>query len=454
MMWSPTLTEIAMSIPLWSHQRRLVDFAAARTRSVWAAGMGTGKTRASIALAVETGARRILVATPLAVIDGFRREIENLVPGATVVTTKGKGTAKERERALVEAVKAAEGMVFVVGNLESLRLMPRLAAVNWCLYVADECHRLKAHNGKSSKWSAKVSARRTVGLSGTILGQTPLDAFGTWRALGLASRFPQTLTAFRDRYAVMHPTVRGWIMDWRNLDEFTEIVGRDMLQVRSEDVLDLPGITDTIVPVELSPKEARVHQELKEEMVYIGDDGQIVMPDNPMVCVLRLIQACSGWVAYEEAEAPQRITEVPSKRQALASVMADLDEPVVVWYRFNTELADIREVCPEALVLNGQEDQLRDWQDGKGKVLAAQFQAGGTGTTMVRARVAVYYSQTPSLTDYEQSRCRLHRPGQENKVSLVHLVASLPSAKLSAEELLVRGREKKGGVLDAILSAV
>jgi hypothetical protein len=443
-----------MSISLWSHQRRLVDFAASRQRSVWAAGMGTGKTRASIALAVETGARRILVATPLAVIDGFVREIETLVPDATVVTTKGKGTAKERERRIIETIKTAKGMVFVVGNLESLRLMPRLAAGQWCLYVADECHRLKAHNGKSSKWSAKVSAKRTVGLSGTILGQTPLDAFGTWRALGLGHRFPRTLTAFRDRYAVMHPTVRGWIMDWRNLDEFTEIVGRDMIQVRSEDVLDLPGITDTIVPVELSRDEARVHQELKDEMVFIGDDGRTVMPDNPMVCVLRLIQACSGWVAYDETDAPQPIVSPSSKRKSLASVMADLDEPVVIWYRFNTELSDILEVCPDALVLNGQTDQLRDWQVGKGKVLAAQFQAGGTGTTMTRSRVAIYYSQTPSLTDYEQSRCRLHRPGQNNKVSLIHLVASLPSAKLSAEELLVRGRDKKGDVLESILENI
>jgi hypothetical protein len=134
--------------------------------------------------------------------------------------------------------------------------------------------------------------------------------------------------------------------------------------------------------------------------------------------------------------------------------MADLDEPVVIWYRFNAELSDILEVCPDALTLNGQTDQLRDWQDGKGKILAAQFQAGGTGTTMTRSRVAIYYSQTPSLTDYEQSRCRLHRPGQNNKVSLIHLVASLPSAKLSAEELLVRGRDKKGDVLESILGNI
>jgi len=144
--------------------------------------MGTGKTRASIALAVETGARRILVATPLAVIDGFVREIETLVPDATVVTTKGKGTAKERERRIIETIKTAKGMVFVVGNLESLRLMPRLAAGQWCLYVADECHRLKAHNGKSSKWSAKVSAKRTVGLSGSVIASpahSPRSAIAT-----------------------------------------------------------------------------------------------------------------------------------------------------------------------------------------------------------------------------------------------------------------------------------
>ena len=441
-----------MNISLWQHQRAMVDYALARPRSVWACGMGTGKTRASIALAVESKCRLVLVATPLAVIDGFRGEVEALWPDAVVVTTKGKGSAKVREQKILTAVKGANCPVVVIGNLESLRLMAGLLGVRWDLFVADECHRLKSWNGKASKWAAKVSAKRTVGMSGTILGQTPLDAFGTWRALGLGGRFPKTLTAFRERYAIMHPTIRGFITGWRNLDEVHRIVARDMIQFRSSDVLDLPPITDTTVNVVLSPQEQRVHQELKDESVYIADNGEVVLPQNPMVAVLRMIQACSGWVQYDGQETAARIQPISSKRKVFADIMQDIDEPVVVWYRFNSELSDILAVCPEALQLNGQIDELSAWQAGKSPVLAAQFQAGGTGTNMTRARLAIYYSQTPSLVDYEQSRCRLHRPGQDHPVRLVHLVAQ--GKKRTAEQALVAGRGTKGDLLQGILRGI
>lgn len=441
-----------MNINLWNHQRTLVDFAIARSRCVWASGVGTGKTRASIALATEIGARVVLVATPRAVIDGFAREVATLRPDATVLTTKGKGTCKARENAILGSIQAADGPIFLIGNLESLRMMPGLLSLQWCLFVADEAHRLKSHNGKASKWAAKVKAKKTVGMSGTILGQTPIDAFGTWRALGLGHRWPRTLTAFREKFAVMHPTVRGWILDWKNLDEFERTVGMDTIRIETSDVLDLPELVHTTVPVELSAKEARAHADLREQMVHHGDDGQVIIPDNPLVCVLRLLQACSGWVQWDDTPA-ERIVDVPAKRSALKEILDDLDEPVVVFYRFQAELEDIRQVC-DPMVLNGHQDDLAAWQGGEGKVLAVQIQAGGTGITLVRARVAIYYSQTPSLVDYEQSLARLHRPGQTRSVNLIHLVASLPSSKLSAEELLVRGRTEKGDLLKQILATV
>jgi len=46
----------------------MVDFAAARQRCFWAAGMGSGKTRAALTLAAETKARLTVVGCPLSVI--------------------------------------------------------------------------------------------------------------------------------------------------------------------------------------------------------------------------------------------------------------------------------------------------------------------------------------------------------------------------------------------------
>ena len=55
-------------------------------------------------------------------------------------------------------------------------------------------------------------------------------------------------------------------------------------------------------------------------------------------------------------------------------------------------------------------------------VVIAQIQAGGLGIDLSLASTAIYYSSTLSLGEYEQSKARLHRPGQKNKVTYIHLV--------------------------------
>ena len=56
-------------------------------------------------------------------------------------------------------------------------------------------------------------------------------------------------------------------------------------------------------------------------------------------------------------------------------------------------------------------------------VAGVQIQAGGVGIDLTRARYAVYYSLGHSLTDYLQSRRRVHRPGQTRTTTYFHLIA-------------------------------
>jgi SNF2 family DNA or RNA helicase len=75
--------------------------------------------------------------------------------------------------------------------------------------------------------------------------------------------------------------------------------------------------------------------------------------------------------------------------------------------------------------LSGSADDLADWQAGKTNVLIVQIQSGGIGIDLTRARFAVFFSLGYSLAEYLQAVARLHRPGQERKVSVGHLVATI-----------------------------
>lgn len=146
-----------------------------------------------------------------------------------------------------------------------------------------------------------------------------------------------------------------------------------------------------------------------------------------MTKMIRLAQVTSGYVKNEDGD----ITEVDtSKAAVLSDLLEDLpiSEPVVVFCRFHHDLDAVKQAAQNAgrtpLELSGRTNELHEWQAGDdGSVLAVQIQAGGVGIDLTRACYAVYYSVGYSLSDYDQSLARVHRPGQTRPVTYYHLVA-------------------------------
>ena len=91
--------------------------------------------------------------------------------------------------------------------------------------------------------------------------------------------------------------------------------------------------------------------------------------------------------------------------------------------------------------------QLEQWQSGQTDVVIVQQQAGGLGIDLTRSSVAVYYSISHSLGDYEQSLARLHRPGQKHCVRYFHLVAID-----TIDEAVYEALEDKRDVVESILA--
>jgi SNF2 family DNA or RNA helicase len=72
--------------------------------------------------------------------------------------------------------------------------------------------------------------------------------------------------------------------------------------------------------------------------------------------------------------------------------------------------------------------------------------SGGIGVDFTRARYAIYYSLSYSLTEFDQSMARLHRPGQARSVTYYHLVA-----EDTIDETVYKALEKRKEVIDEIL---
>lgn len=56
-------------------------------------------------------------------------------------------------------------------------------------------------------------------------------------------------------------------------------------------------------------------------------------------------------------------------------------------------------------------------------VFIGQIATAGLGITLTAASLMVFYSLDYSMSNYEQTRARIHRVGQKNECTYIHLVA-------------------------------
>ena len=80
-------------------------------------------------------------------------------------------------------------------------------------------------------------------------------------------------------------------------------------------------------------------------------------------------------------------------------------------------------------------------------VLGVQLKAGGVGVDLTRASHAIYFSLDFSLGDYQQSRKRVHRPGQHKRVVYTHLLAAG-----TVDEAIYGALSRRETVVNAVLA--
>ena len=415
---------------LWPHQHRLVEHALARPGSMWAADMGTGKSYAAIELMRRLGWPKTLVVAPATVVRGVwpdqldqwgdpAQRVE-IIDGK--VTARGGLTAGQRRLQLIERA----GILLV--NYESVWREPvksALLTAGFGLMVLDESHRIKAPGGVASRYLSRLAAHvpKRVGMTGTPMPNSPLDLYAQYRTIDKRV-FGTSVAVYRARYAIMGGYDQKEIIGWKHRDELRERYKSIAIEVGASEVLSLPPTVDSTHQVTLGRKAQRLSVEAEDAFLLECSTGTVTVA-NALVKLLRLQQITSGYLQPEGQRADVFDT---SKRDALTSLLSDLGEThAVVFARFRHDLLSIHEAAGTSgyasWEISGSRKQLDEWRD-HGGVLAVQVQSGGLGIDLTRSRTAIYYSLGFSLGDYQQSRARLHRPGQERSVHYVHLVAS------------------------------
>ena len=83
------------------------------------------------------------------------------------------------------------------------------------------------------------------------------------------------------------------------------------------------------------------------------------------------------------------------------------------------------------------------------KVFVGQIQATSMGITLTAASTMIFYSLTFNYADYIQAKARIHRIGQTNKCTYIHLLA-----KNTIDEYILNALKNKKDLANAVVETL
>lgn len=448
----------------WQNQEEAYRFGLKHPAVMLDMDMGTGKTRVAIDLVyARPDCYRVLIVCPKSVVKDkvWKKNLEKFAPNQGYgYWDQSKGSVKQKAENLEKWLHQTYSRQFVVINYDSVwrkELGELVYKSGFNCVILDESHRAKSAGSKVSKYLAMLGKRvkYKMCLSGTPMANSPLDVYGQYRFLD-PNIYGTRHDFFLDRYAIKGGPDLKFIVGYKNQQDLNAKFRTIAYTCKMEDVADkiklppeLPSITNK---VELSPKDYKTLKELQKEFVAECGTGHVVV-NNVLVAMLRMQQICSGFcVIKQDVFSDGEEEEVnTAKADRLLEYLEDISplSSVVVFCVFRHDLGVIKEMAKKSqrryFELSGSENTLEEWKKVDGAVIGVQIQAGSEGVDMTKAHHALYYSIPHSLAQYNQSKARLYRPGQEHPVSFTHLIA-----EGTVEESMYESLERKEDIIESI----
>lgn len=459
----------------WEHQKKALMYLCHRDTAALYTDMGTGKTKIMIDLIQTRGFKRVLVVAPNKACEVWEEQIH--LHGVPALISPIRMNSWSVDKCITELNKMRNRrledgqssiLVFIINyekvwreGLDRIFLSKRFGLD--CV-ICDESHRIKTPRSKCSMYLARLgkTVQHRYLVTGTPLAENPTDVYAQYKFLD-PSIFGTNLGRFRNEYEVIDPILTARIghriLDkhnpYKNLDQLYEKMFSCAFYIESS--VELPEQTDIERKFHMPTKTEKLYHQVFDEKVA-ELNGMWLESDNILTTLLRLQQLTSGYACVEDINTKEKkILNIDQARiEELMELLQEFpaDEPVVVFATYKKDLKNIRKACRilgiESSEVSGSTDTLSDWKNGKSRVLAVQYSSGSESIDLTRARYCVYYSLTQRLALYEQSRKRIHRPGQTRPVVYYHLIETMKKG-LTIDQKMYQALRNKKDIVDYIM---
>ncbi len=339
-----------------------------------------------------------------------------------------------------------------------------MADYQWDFGILDESSAIKTPGSKASKFfRLKMRAKTTnrAVLNGTSYKKRPLDVWAQVKFATGEEIFPGNFTQFKAMYAIPHPSIRGAVVGYQNLDDLVRRLNKCCVLVKKEEMVDIPPATHETRYADLSPKTRRFYDTLTEEMVAeleeFEENGGIVSVNHIFAIMRKQLQICGGFVfpdaEFDEDNPDAKIIRPPAVRlgteklELLMQIMEDRTEPTVIVTQHNEEEVIIAEALRKRFgfmpkILNGSikgAERRHELIKAASNDLAfiVKESVGAKGIDLRWTDMLIYFAHSADTEDYDQMLSRPHRGGQTKNVTYMHLLCR-DSADIRVMKILKR----------------
>ena len=439
--------------------------------------MGTGKSKVlidNIALLYDKGdIQNVLIVAPKGVYRNWSQlELIKHVPDQIdhdIITWSSAATAKNKKN-LKKLFDNNEKLKFFVINIEAFRtrkgldFTKKVLTFHNCFFAIDESTVIKnpqALQTKNILSLRKLSKQRRI-LSGLPVTKSPLDLFSQCYFLDPNLLGYESYYAFRARYAVLmqrHTSSHSFqdVVDYKNLDELNKKLESFSSRILKKDCLDLPDKLYTPRLVELTNEQAKAYQEMQREaMAIIGND--IINVSTVLSQITKLHQIVCGFILNGEGNA---VSIENNRYQALLDVLEEAgDQKVVIWANYRFDIKKILKTVREKYGFKSIKAFFGDTKDQERQDIVTEFQdpsnelryiianprTAGYGLTLTLSHTVVYFSNSYDLEIRMQSEERVHRIGQNKKVTYIDLLTPK-----TVDEKIIKSLRKKINISSEVM---
>lgn len=304
--------------------------------------------------------------------------------------------------------------------------------------ILDEAHLIKNRSSQRSKFLLKLACKADYRyiLTGTPIGNGQLENIWSLycfldpyleRGRVYSKIFGGSYQVFQDRYCILNMYHKP--SSYIHVKELQEIINEHSYRVKKVDCLDLPEkLPDEIIKVDLVEK--KLYKKLATESAILEYE---ILAENPLSRLVKLRQLSSGYLTYKDDKGVDSLLELKTEKLSVLEEILEgypEDKKIVIFAEFKysiTKISDLlRKMKIRFVTLDGEQKDKTIWRqfqaDKRIRVIVCQYQTASAGIDLFASDTIIYYEPTLRSNILEQSRDRIHRTGQKEKCSYIHLL--------------------------------